>query len=87
MRKAFERRRDLIVKLAKEHFLGLKSTYQKEHSIYSQNAAVSLAKQWRKRPSTTQQTLHSIFLKEAHVATVGGDAFGDQNALNELRNK
>lgn len=55
MRKAFERRRDLIVKLAKE-IPGLEVNIPEEHSISSPSAAVSTARVMVRKLSTTLLT-------------------------------
>ena len=76
MRLAFERRRNLIVSLAKDVpglevncpqgafylFPKCSSFYGKSYGSYTVNSSTDLA---------------MYLLDEAHVATVGGDAFGD----------
>lgn len=80
MRKAFERRRDLIVKLAKE-IPGLEVNvpegafylFPKCNSFYGKKAGD------REINSSTDLALY--LLEEGHVATVGGDAFGDPDCF------
>lgn len=80
MRKAFERRRDLIVKLAKE-IPGLEVNvpegafylFPKCKSFYGKKAGD------REINSSTDLALY--LLEEGHVATVGGDAFGDPDCF------
>ena len=76
MRKAFERRRDLIVALAKD-IPGLEVNcpqgafylFPKCSSFYGKSDGV--------RVINNSTDLAMYLLDEAHVATVGGDAFGD----------
>ena len=81
MRLAFERRRDLIVKLAKE-IPGLEVNvpegafylFPKCSSFYGKHAADGT-------PVSNSSDLAMYLLQEAHVATVGGDAFGDPDCF------
>lgn len=76
MRKAFERRRDLIVKLAKET-PGLEVNvpegafylFPKCNSFYSKSDGETTI--------NNSSDLAMYLLEKGHVATVGGDAFGD----------
>src|SRR5574344_1188307 len=76
MRKAFERRRDLIVKLAKE-IPGLEVNdpqgafylFPKCSSFYGKKTSAG-------KLIANSTDLAMYLLEEAHVATVGGDAFG-----------
>ena len=76
MRLAFERRRNLIVELARD-ISGLEVNepqgafylFPKCSSFYGKTDGV--------RTIATSSDLAMYLLEEAHVATVGGDAFGD----------
>ena len=76
MRLAFERRRNLIVELARD-IPGLEVNepqgafylFPKCSSFYGKTDGV--------RTIATSSDLAMYLLEEAHVATVGGDAFGD----------
>ena len=77
MRVAFERRRDLIVELARQ-IPGLEVNkpegafylFPKCSSFFGKKTAEG-------REIATSSDLAMYLLEEAHVATVGGDAFGD----------
>lgn len=80
MRKAFERRRDLIVKLAKEipGFevnvpKGAFYLFPKISSFFGKSNGTTTIN------NSTDFTLY--LLEEAHVASVGGDAFGDPDCF------
>ena len=77
MRQAFERRRDLIVKLAKD-IPGLEVNVP-EGAFYLFPTCTSFY--GKKTPNGTvisnSTDLAMYLLEEGHVATVGGDAFGD----------
>ena len=77
MRQAFERRRDLIVALAKE-IPGLEVNIP-EGAFYLFPKCSSFFGKTAPDGSTisTSTDLAMYLLQEAHVATVGGDAFGD----------
>ena len=80
MRQAFERRRDLIVELAKQ-IPGLEVNvpegafylFPKCSSFYGKKAA--------DRVINNSTDLAMYLLEDAHVATVGGDAFGDPDCF------
>lgn len=80
MRKAFERRRDLIVELAKD-IPGLEVNvpegafylFPKCSSFYGKSNGV--------KTITDSSDLALYLLEEGHVATVGGDAFGDPDCF------
>ena len=80
MRQAFERRRDLIVELAKQ-IPGLEVNvpegafylFPKCSSFYGKKAA--------DRVISNSTDLAMYLLEDAHVATVGGDAFGDPDCF------
>lgn len=81
MRKAFERRRDLIVKLAKD-IPGLEVNvpegafylFPKCSSFYGKKTPDGLAIE-------NSSDLAMYLLEKGHVATVGGDAFGDPDCF------
>ena len=81
MRQAFERRRDLIVKLAKD-IPGLEVNvpegafylFPKCSSFYGKKSSEGYAVN-----NSTDLALY--LLEKGHVATVGGDAFGDPNCF------
>lgn len=76
MRKAFERRRDLIVRLAKE-IEGLEVNVP-QGAFYLFPKCSGLFGKSDGKVTINSSTDFSMFLLEkAHVATVGGDAFGD----------
>ena len=82
MRKAFERRRDLIVDLARQ-IPGLEVNvpegafylFPKCSSFYGCKVSGS------DRIVNNSTDLAMYLLEEAHVATVGGDAFGDPDCF------
>ena len=76
MRKAFERRRDLIVKLAKD-IPGLEVNIP-EGAFYLFPRCSSFFGKSNGEKTINNSTDFALYLlEEAHVATVGGDAFGD----------
>ncbi len=76
MRKAFERRRDLIVSLAKE-ILGLEVNCPQGAFYLFPKCSSFYGKSYEGRKIETSTDLAMFLLEEGHVATVGGDAFGD----------
>ena len=87
MRKAFERRRDLIVSLARE-IPGLEVNvpegafylFPKCSSFFGRS--VSCADSAANGTTINNSTDFAMYLlEEAHVATVGGDAFGDPDCF------
>ena len=74
MRKAFERRKQLIVELARE-IPGFEVNDPEAPSISSPSALITSESPTAKAPSTPLPTLPSI-AQGAHVACVGGDSFG-----------
>ncbi len=80
MRKAFERRRDLIVQLARE-IVGLEVNepqgafylFPKCSSFYGKSDGTTTV--------NNSTDLAMYLLEKAHVATVGGDAFGDPDCF------
>lgn len=76
MRKAFERRRDLIVSLAKE-IPGLEVNFPQGAFYLFPKCSSFYGKSYESRKIETSTDLAMFLLEEGHVATVGGDAFGD----------
>ena len=76
MRKAFERRRDLIVSLAKE-IPGLEVNCPQGAFYLFPKCSSFYGKSYAGRKIETSTDLAMFLLEEGHVATVGGDAFGD----------
>lgn len=75
MRKAFERRRDLIVKLAKE-VPGLEVNVPQGAFYLFPKCSSYFGKSFGDRKINNSSDLAMYLLEEGHVATVGGDAFG-----------
>ncbi len=76
MRKAFERRRDLIVALAKE-IPGLEVNVPEGAFYLFPKCSSFYGKSYKGKTISNSTDLALYLLEEAHVATVGGDAFGD----------
>lgn len=76
MRKAFERRRDLIVELAKE-IPGLEVNCPQGAFYLFPKCSGFYGKSYEGKPINNSTDLAMFLLEEGHVATVGGDAFGD----------
>lgn len=76
MRKAFERRRDLIVSLAKE-IPGLEVNCPQGAFYLFPKCSSFYGKSYEGKKIETSTDLAMFLLEEGHVATVGGDAFGD----------
>ena len=76
MRKAFERRRDLIVKLAKE-IPGLEVNCPQGAFNLFPKCSGFYGKSYEGKTINNSTDLAMFLLEEGHVATVGGDAFGD----------
>ena len=76
MRQAFERRRDLIVSLAKE-IPGLEVNCPQGAFYLFPKCSSFYGKSYNGRTIATATDLALFLLEEGHVATVGGDAFGD----------
>ena len=80
MRKAFERRRDLIVTLAKD-IKGLEVNVP-EGAFYLFPKCSSFYGKSDGTHTINNSTDFALYLLEvAHVATVGGDAFGDPDCF------
>ena len=96
MRKAFERRKDLIVKLAKE-IPGLEVNVPTGAFYLFPKCSAYFGKQYNGFEVKNSMDFAMYLLQEAHVATVGGDAFGspecfrisyatsDENIVEALR--
>ena len=80
MRKAFERRRDLIVQLAKE-IPGLEVNVPEGAFYLFPKCSSFYGKSDGKRTINNSTDLAMYLLEEGHVATVGGDAFGDPDCF------
>lgn len=76
MRKAFERRRDLIVKLAKD-IPGLEVNCPQGAFYLFPKCSGFYGKSYEGKTINNSTDLAMFLLEEGHVATVGGDAFGD----------
>ena len=76
MRQAFERRRDLIVKLAKD-IPGLEVNVPEGAFYLFPKCSSFFGKKCGDRVINTSSDFAMYLLETAHVATVGGDAFGD----------
>ena len=76
MRQAFERRRDLIVALAKE-IPGLEVNVPEGAFYLFPKCSSFFGKSYQGKVISNSTELALYLLEEAHVATVGGDAFGD----------
>ena len=75
MRKAFERRRDLIVKLAKD-IPGLEVNVPEGAFYLFPKCSSYFGKKSGDKMINSSSDFAMYLLEEAHVATVGGDAFG-----------
>lgn len=75
MRKVFQRRRDLIVKLASE-IPGLEVNVPDGAFYLFPKCSSFFGKSWNGRTIKSGDDMAMFLLEEAHVATVGGDSFG-----------
>ncbi len=80
MRKAFQRRRDLIVSLAKD-IPGLEVNCPQGAFYLFPKCSNFFGKSYGTHKVNNSTDLAMYLLEEAHVATVGGDAFGDSNCF------
>lgn len=80
MRVAFERRRNLIVELAKD-IPGLEVNVPQGAFYLFPKCSSFFGKTDGKRVINTSSDLAMYLLEEGHVATVGGDAFGDPDCF------
>ena len=76
MRKAFERRRDLIVELAKD-IPGLEVNKPEGAFYLFPKCSSFVGKSYNGKKIENSTDLAMFLLEVGHVATVGGDAFGD----------
>ena len=76
MRKAFERRRDLIVELAKD-IPGLEVNKPEGAFYLFPKCSSFFGKSYNGKKIENSTDLAMFLLEAGHVATVGGDAFGD----------
>ncbi|MDU1903687.1 MAG: pyridoxal phosphate-dependent aminotransferase [Dysgonomonas sp.] len=80
MRKAFERRRDLVYKLTSE-IEGLKVTKPDGAFYVFPDCSYYLGKSYNGKKIETSGDLAMFLLEEGHVACVGGGAFGAPNCI------
>ena len=80
MRQAFERRRDLIVTLAKD-IPGLEVNVPQGAFYLFPKCSSFYGKSYGARTIKNSTDLAMYLLEEGHVATVGGDAFGDPDCF------
>jgi len=80
MRKAFERRRDLIVKLAKD-IPGLEVNVPEGAFYLCPKCSSFYGKTDGETVIKSSSDLAMYLLEKGHVATVGGDAFGDPDCF------
>lgn len=80
MRQAFERRRDLIVKLAKA-IPGLEVNIPEGAFYLFPKCSSFYGKSYGGKTISNSTDLALYLLEEGHVATVGGDAFGDPDCF------
>lgn len=80
MRKAFNRRRDLIVKLASE-IEGLNVNVPEGAFYLFPECSYFFGKSYNGRTINTAADLSMFLLEEGHVACVGGNAFGAPNNI------
>ena len=80
MRKAFERRRDLIVGLAKE-IPGFEVNVPEGAFYLFPKCSSYFGKKYGDRVINTSSDLAMYLLEEGHVAMVGGDAFGSPECI------
>ena len=80
MRQAFERRRNLIVSLAKD-IPGLEVNVPQGAFYLFPKCSSFYGKSYQGRTINNSTDLAMYILEEGHVATVGGDAFGDPDCF------
>ena len=80
MRQAFERRRDLIVRLAKD-IPGLEVNIPEGAFYLFPKCSSFYGKKCGDKVISNSTDLAMYLLEEGHVATVGGDAFGDPSCF------
>lgn len=80
MRAAFERRRDLMVQMARE-IPGIKVNVPQGAFYLFPDVSAYLGKSFQGKTIQTGADLAFYLLEEAHVACVGGNAFGDPSCI------
>ena len=80
MRVSFERRRDLIVELAKD-IPGLEVNVPEGAFYLFPKCSSFFGKKYGEKVINTSTDLAMLLLEEGHVATVAGDAFGDPDCF------
>ena len=80
MRQAFERRRNLIVGLAKE-IAGMKVLEPQGAFYLFPDVSAYFGKQYNGQVINNADELVTYLLQEAHVACVSGSAFGEENCI------
>lgn len=80
MREAFRKRRDLIVRLAKE-IPGFKIIEPKGAFYLFPDVSAYFGKRYQQHTIHNANELVDFLLNEAHVACVSGSAFGDDNCI------
>ena len=80
MRQAFERRRNLIVKLAKE-IEGMKVLEPQGAFYLFPDVSAFFGKKYNGQTINNADELVTYLLQEAHVACVSGSAFGEDNCI------
>lgn len=80
MRKAFERRRNLIVQLAKD-IPGMKVLEPQGAFYFFPDVSDFFGKQYNGQCINNADDLVTFLLQEAHVALVSGTAFGEDNCI------
>ncbi len=80
MREAFERRRDLIVKLAKD-ISGLEVNVPQGAFYLFPKCSSFFGMSYGDKKINNSTDFALLLLEEGHVATVGGDAFGDSDCF------
>lgn len=80
MREAFQKRRDLIVRLAKE-IPGFKIIEPQGAFYLFPDVSAYFGKSYQQHTIHNANELVDFLLNEAHVACVSGSAFGDDNCI------
>lgn len=80
MREEFRKRRDLVYSLLKE-IPGIKVNLPDGAFYFFPNVTSFFGKSYNGKPINDADELSIYLLEEAHVATVGGDSFGDAKSI------
>ncbi|SDF03363.1 aspartate aminotransferase [Mucilaginibacter pineti] len=80
MRKAFKKRRDIVYKLLSE-IDGLQVNLPDGAFYFFPNVTSFFGKSYNGKTINDSDELSIFLLEEAHVATVGGDSFGDPTSI------